>query len=262
MGIAAKIVWHARSGDLIDAVSRRIDPRRRLTNPTLGHSARRINKLFDDLPGAARYLEIGLEFGYTFKNIKAPVRWGVDPNPRFDVTRLPPGTHVAVTTSDKFFEDIDPRTSFDVVFIDGLHTFRQAYRDLINALRVCPRGVILIDDVVPSDEVSAIPNREKSFRERSLRGLEGYPWHGDVFRVLLCVKAHHPELSIRTIVGMDNPQALVWRNDPGVVSSASDIELDIIDTVSFTDVFGQGIPDSFIPRAESEAIEDWKSSLP
>ncbi len=260
MSIAAKVVRHARSGDLISAASKRIRPRRNLANPT--PSARRINRLFDGLPGAVRYLEIGLEFGYTFKNVQAPVRWGVDPNPRFDIKRLPTGTHVAVMTSDEFFEDIDPCASFDVVFIDGLHTFRQTYRDLMNALRVCPRGVILIDDVVPSDEVSAIPDREKSFRERSLRGLTGYPWHGDVFRVLLCVKAHHPELSFRTIVGMDNPQALVWRNVPGVISSVPEAELDPIETVSFTDVFGLGIPDSFNPRAESEAIEDWKSALP
>jgi Methyltransferase domain len=257
MNIAAKIVWHARSGDLIKAASRRI----RLTNPPLNHSARRINSLFDELSGAGRYLEIGLEFGHTFKNVQAPVRWGVDPNPQFDTKHLPPNTHVAVMTSDEFFEVINPDVLFDVVFLDGLHTFRQTYRDLVNALRVCPRGVILIDDVVPSDEVSAIPDREKSFSERSRRGLTGYPWHGDVFRVLLCVKEHHPELSFRTIVGMGNPQALVWRNKSGIVSSVAEAKLDIIETVSYADVFDYCTPDSLIPRTEAEAIEDWKSSF-
>jgi hypothetical protein len=261
MSITAKIVWHARSGDLMKAASRRISPRRRLTNPPLGHSARRINSLFDGLTDAARYLEIGLEFGRTFKNVQAPVRWGVDPNPQFDITHLPPNTHVAVMNSDEFFKVIDPDVLFDVVFLDGLHTFRQTYRDLVNALRVCPRGVILVDDVVPSDEVSAIPDQEKSFSERSRLRLTGYPWHGDVFRVLLCIKEHHPELSFRTIVGTDNPQALVWRNEPGIVSSVAEAELDIIETVSFTDVFGSCIPDSLIPRTELEAIEDWKSSF-
>jgi hypothetical protein len=257
MGIAAKIVWHARSGDLMRAASRRMH----LTNPPLGHSARRINSLFDGLPGADRYLEIGLEFGYTFKDVQASVRWGVDPNPQFDIKHLPPNTHVAVMTSDEFFKAIDPGVLFDVVFLDGLHTFRQTYRDLVSALRVCPQGVILIDDVVPSDEVSAIPDQEESFSERSRRGLTGYPWHGDVFRVLLCIKKHHPELSFRTIVGTDNPQALVWRNEPGIVSSVAAADLDIIENVSYVDVFGHRIPDSLNPRTEVEAIEDWKTSF-
>jgi hypothetical protein len=101
--------------------------------------------------------------------------------------------------------------------------------------------------------------------ERSRRGLKGnrYTWHGDVFRVILCVQAYHPELSFRTIVGMDNPQALVWRNDPGcVVTSVPETALEIMEATSFTDLFGRGMPASFFPRAESEAIEDWKSALP
>ena len=182
MSIAAKIVRHARNGDLVGAASTRIRPRRHLTNPALGggsHSARRINRLFDALPGAERYLEIGLALGYTFENVQAPVRWGVDPNPRFNVKRLPPGTHVAVMTSDDFFDNIDPCEKFDVVFLDGLHTFRQTYRDLVKAFRVCPHGVILIDDVVPSDEISAMPDLEKSLNERSRRRLKDrYTWHG------------------------------------------------------------------------------------
>lgn len=265
MSITTKIVRHTRNGDLISLASKRIRPRRHLTNPTLGgHSARRINKLFEGLPDAGRYLEVGLAYGHTFENVQAPVRWGVDPDPRFNVKYLPPGTHVAVMTSDEFFEGIDPRESFDVVFIDGLHTYRQTYRDLVNAFRVCPRGVILIDDVVPSDEVSAMPDQEKSLNERSRRGFKDrYTWHGDVFRVILCLEAYHPELSFRTIVGVDNPQALVWRNDPGgVVTGVPEAALDKMGEVSFTDVFGKGMPDSFFPRTESEAIEDWKSTLP
>jgi len=268
MSMAAKIVRHARSGDLRVVASARIRARRHLRNPMPGgggHSARRINRLLDGLPGAERYLEIGLELGYTFENVRAPIRWGVDPYPRFNVRRLPPGAHVAVTTSDEFFKSIAPCESFDVVFLDGLHTFRQTYRDLVSAFRVCPRGVILIDDVVPSDEVSAMPNHEESLHARSRLGLESnrYVWHGDVFRAILCVEAHHPELSFRTIVGMDNPQALVWRNDPGaVVTSVGEAVLDTMEADSFSDVFGRGIPDSFFPRAESEAIEEWMSARP
>jgi hypothetical protein len=263
MGVATKILLHVRDGDVMDAASKqRIYPRRLRRNPlpgSEGTSARRINRLFEGLPGAERYLEIGLEYGYTFENVQAAVRWGVDPFPRFNIRHLPRDAHVAVTTSDEFF-NLNPCNSFDVVFLDGLHTFRQAYRDLVNACHVCPHGAILIDDVVPCDEVSTIPDKERSLQERRRQGLKGTPWYGDVFRVILCIAAHHPELSFRTIV-QDKPQTLVWRNDPGAsVTSVNEALLDTMEMYSFTDVFGHGTPESFLPRSESEAIEEWMSA--
>jgi hypothetical protein len=262
MSVATKVLLHVRDGDLIDAASKqRIYPRRLRSNPLPGGegtSARRINRLFERMPGAERYLEIGLEYGYTFENVNAAVRWGVDPHPRFNIRRIPQGAHVAVTTSDEFF-NLNPCNSFDVVFLDGLHTFRQAYRDLVNACRVCPNGAILIDDVVPCDEASAIPDKERSLQERRRRGLKGTPWYGDVFRVILCVATHHPELSFRTIVE-GKSQALVWRNDPGtVVMSVNDALLEKIEARSFTDVFGHGIPEPFLPTSEPDAIGKWAS---
>lgn len=263
MSVATKILLHVRDGDVIDAASKqRIYPRRLRRNPLQGGggiSARRINRLFEKLPGAERYLEIGLEYGHTFENVQAAVRWGIEPFPRFNIRRLPQGAHVAVTTSDEFF-DLNPCKPFDVVFLDGLHTFRQAYRDLINACRVCPNGPILIDDVVPCDEVSMIPDKERSLQERRRLGLKGTPWHGDVFRVILCVAAHHPELRFRTIV-QDKPQTLVWRNDQETaVTSVSEPFLETIEAYSFTDVFGHGTPESFMPRSESDAIDEWMSA--
>jgi len=38
----------------------------------------------------------------------------------------------AVTTSDEFFSTLRPSKRYDVAFIDGLHTFEQTYRDVIN----------------------------------------------------------------------------------------------------------------------------------
>jgi len=262
--LALKTRTHIERGDLAVTAYRLIRPRRLRQSPaggTEGTSARRINKLFAALPNAERYLEIGIEKGTTFENIQAADRWGVDPRPRFDLGHLPDRVHVAVATSDAFF-DLNPSKSFDVVFLDGLHTFEQTYRDLLNAFKVCPNGPVLVDDVVPDSETSAIPNQKQSLQERARLGLKGMGWHGDVFRVILCVGKHHPELSFRTIVGSGNSQTLIWRTDPTVaVTSASEADLNAIMALSFTDVFARGIPKGFFPEAESEAIDDWAAQL-
>jgi hypothetical protein len=225
-----------------------------------GDSARRINWLLAGLPDASSYLEVGLSFGYTFENVKAPVRWGVDPNPRFDVHRLPPGVHVLVGTSDEFFDRPASRGShFDVVFLDGLHTFRQTYRDLINAFRLCPDGIIVMDDIVPVDETSAIPDYDAALETSLCLGLTRPPglWHGDVFRVILSIHSYHPELAFCTIEGPGNPQALIWKKQVSAeVQSASESDLVSVVGIEYGDVFGQGIPSYFLPTAEDVALRN------
>ena len=59
------------------------------------------------------------------------------------------------TTSDEYFARPDPLAvtggrRLDLVFIDGLHLFEFALRDLINTERHCsPTSVIIFDDVLP-----------------------------------------------------------------------------------------------------------------
>jgi hypothetical protein len=204
---------------------------------------------------ARSYLEVGLFTGMTFQDVELPIRVGVDPAPRFDLADLPKGVSVHAVTSDEYFA-ANPDANFDLVFLDGLHTFRQTYTDLINALRTCPDGPILIDDTVPSDEVSAIPDQEESRRERSRRGWSGFPWHGDVFKVILCVHDAHPELSVRTIDdGSGNSQSVVWRSDMNVVPQAvGESVLEKYDDVQFSEVFKDGTPLAFAPCDEAAAI--------
>ena len=218
-------------------------------------SARRINTLYQAMDFAQAYLEVGLFTGMTFQDVQLPTRVGVDPAPKFSLADLPKGVSVHAVTSDEYFA-ANPDANFDLVFLDGLHTFRQTYTDLINALRTCPDGPILIDDTVPSDEVSAIPDQEESRRERSRRGWSGFPWHGDVFKVILCVHDAHPELSVRTIDdGSGNPQSVVWRSDMNVVPQAvGESVLEKYDDVQFSEVFKDGTPLAFAPCDEAAAI--------
>jgi Methyltransferase domain len=273
---ALQYAQYARYGNLATALHNRTQkgrgPRRLLARPMpvakTGHSATRINALLDAGPGPGRYLEIGLARGATFEYVRAGARQGVDPAPRFDANHPPKGASVYVGTSDEFFALCPDEDTYDVVYLDGLHTFRQTYRDLINALRLCQRGVVLIDDVIPCDAASALPDRSAATELHGRLGLTRKPtrWHGDVYKVVLCVAKHHPELTYRTIVGSDKDQALVWREVRGVhVQPVGEDVLDAIESIDFITVFGDGLPDSFRPVAEplalAEAIKGtWNSS--
>ena len=224
-------------------------------------SPRRLNFLIHELH-LSSYLEIGVLEGETFANVKARRRYGVDPEPIFDPALLPRRSKFAVVTSDAFFASIRPTERFDVAFIDGLHTFEQTYRDVINTLMHLRSGVIVIDDTVPSDEYSAIPDQDESYRAREEAGLEGRPWHGDVWRVVTLLDRHHSELEWRTIVDEGNPQTLLWRRRLGAsVAAASAEEIALAKQSTFADVFADGVPEYFHPTPESRALAECVESL-
>lgn len=181
-------------------------------HPPLGSSARRINRLGDAL-GAATYLEVGVFRGETLRDVSIPYRVGIDPRFRIDVQELADERTVLVeSTSDDYFRHLDPEIEFDVVFLDGLHTFEQTYRDLCAVLsHAHRRTVILLDDTFPTDPWSAIPDIGRSLRLREQAGLVDRAWHGDVYKVVLAIHSFHPALDFRTLMGPGNPQTLVWR---------------------------------------------------
>ncbi len=224
-------------------------------------SPRRINALVRELHFRS-YLEIGVFEGETFANVRVRRRYGVDPEPLFDAVLLPRGSTFAVMTSDDFFAQIRPSKRFDVAFLDGLHTVEQTYRDLINTFAHLRGGAVLIDDTVPSDEYSAIPDQYESYRARDEAGLEGRPWHGDVWRVVTLLDRHHPELEWRTIVGEGNPQTLVWRRRRGAtMTSVSPEAIALAKQSSYAEVFADGVPTYFFATSETQALAECVRSL-
>ena len=254
-------VEYARHGDLRVELVNRFRPGRlpkllpRPISTSADCSPRRINRLLAAFPEPTRYLEIGVFQGSTLENVCATYRCGVEPRPKFDATKLPKGVTVHVCTSDEFFADLDGAAQFDVVFLDGLHTFEQTYRDLINALRVCPRGFVLIDDVVPVDSASANPDRQQAIRERKLAGKPN-AWHGDVFKVIVALSRYHSsEVSFCTIVDKGNPQTLAWRKSLAQeVRPVDSQRLAEVDGTTFEEVFASGVPDGFVPKEEEPAL--------
>jgi SAM-dependent methyltransferase len=84
------------------------------------------------------YLEIGCRGNTLFDSVSSINKVGVDP--------ASGGTHKM--TSDQFFEK--NKKKFDVIFIDGLHEYHQARRDVINSISALKDGgFIALHDMVP-----------------------------------------------------------------------------------------------------------------
>lgn len=162
-----------------------------------------------------RYLEIGVCTGRTFHKVEAARKVAVDPEFRFDhhaAQREHPRSHYHPVTSDEYFGSIIADDElFDVIFLDGLHTFEQTLRDLNNALsHLQPRGVVLIDDVTPPTYLASIPNRQNFFEVRTWLGLTDQRWMGDVYKLLYFIDSFCQQLTFRTIAN-NHGQAVVWR---------------------------------------------------
>mgnify|MGYP001245479132 CR=1 FL=1 len=110
----------------------------------------------------ARYLEIGCADNLVFNSIISNSKVGVDP--------YMGGTFRG--TSDEYF--LHNKDSFDVIFVDGMHTFEQVFIDFTNAWNASHVGAyILFHDMLP-----------KNYIEQYTPCSTPYAWTGDVWKLL------------------------------------------------------------------------------
>jgi hypothetical protein len=241
-------------------------PRRNLARQAHGlsgnHSSRRLNQIAEYMNSASTYLEIGVADGSTLEAVKLPFKWGVDPQPTFNHYLLPEGCRFSVATSDVFFEEISNVIKFDLIFLDGLHHWEQTYKDLVNSFsHANQQTIILMDDVIPSDEFSSWRNSGEAVAARLAAGGSNYNWHGDTYKVLIALKDYHPELEWCVINEEPNPQAIIWKKkDQDVVQCLA--PFNSYDSVNYADVFVDGSPPTYFNCvSENEALDLVESAL-
>ena len=166
-----------------------------------------------DKKQAKNYLEIGVFKGDCFLHIKAKRKFAVDPEFKIDweIRKDNPLKRIKKAifntyenyyqvTSDEFFykkEDYFNWIKFDVVFIDGLHTYHQSYKDTINALdSIHDDGVVILHDCNPTTEVEAYPAQTwDEAQSLNLPGWDGQ-WNGDVWKTILHLRETRDDLDI------------------------------------------------------------------
>ncbi len=155
------------------------------------------------------YVEIGVASGKSLRLLGPQTdAIGIDPEPRL---AHPPGPRqrLFAETSDEFFARHDLKAELGgrplaMAFIDGMHHFEFALRDFLNLERYCnPGSLIFVHDCYPIDERSAAREQTTAF------------WSGDVWRLIVLLKRHRPDLSIHTLGVPPTGLGLITRLDPG-----------------------------------------------
>jgi hypothetical protein len=202
------------------------------------HSSRRVNYLLAILNSSkTNYLEIGIAHGYTIEAVEASKKIGIDPFLKCKVGKRKDIT-LYEETSEKYFNKLT-NEKFDVIFIDGSHTFREAYFDLINSINsLKDEGFILMDDTVPEDKFSALSDHElcNSLRKRS--EIDRETWSGDVYKVILALNKYHKNLVVKTIISPQHPQSVIFKLKPSQVEQKiSEDQLFEFSNTTFDEIF-------------------------
>ncbi|GAC1558073.1 MAG: class I SAM-dependent methyltransferase [Beijerinckiaceae bacterium] len=170
-----------------------------------------------DLFKSARYLEIGVSQGATFNALNARTKIAVDPRFQFafqDISEADKEIFYHQCTSDDFFANYGLGKQFDVIYIDGMHTFEQTLRDLLNAVTLLrSNGIIVIDDVLP-DNYPASLREEDCLAVRRLTGEAGGSWMGDVFKLVFFIQSFMQQFGYRCISD-NHGQLVMWRQVRG-----------------------------------------------
>jgi len=165
--------------------------------------------IMDTISGET-YLEIGVNTGVSFIPIKATRKWGVDPS--YHLTRRRRMKYrlwsllgikeerLFRVTSDEFFvknHEMLSRRGVDVCLVDGLHTYDQALRDVLNTLRYLkPNGVIVLHDCNPTSELTARPaSGIEDLMSQEVSGWDG-SWSGDVWKAIVHLRALKNDLEV------------------------------------------------------------------
>lgn len=155
------------------------------------------------------YVEIGVDTGKSIALARPETRAiGIDPEPRV-AGKLGPNVLIRAATSDDYFARHDVSGDLgglpvDLAFIDGMHQFEFALRDFMNIEKhASPGSTIMIHDVYPITRVSAERDMQTGF------------WSGDIWRLILILRKHRPDLSVNVIATAPTGLAVVRRIDPG-----------------------------------------------
>jgi hypothetical protein len=135
-----------------------------------------------------KYLEIGVGGGVNYNSIICEYKTNVDPC--FDNKDSQDRRYIVnVMTSDQFFEKNEEK--FDIILIDGLHTYEQVYKDIKNSLNCLNEdGLIICHDMLPPSEWHQRPP-EEFFR--------GQEWNGTCWKALARLRVEEKDLKIYAI---------------------------------------------------------------
>jgi len=192
------------------------------------------------------YLEIGVRFGDSIKNITAKSKWGVDPFIKLSANPIANfllkkfsflwGIRFFQVESDVFFEQnayLLRERPIHVALIDGLHTYAQSLRDAENCLKfLAPNGIIVLDDCNPLTRDKAFP--ANSWAEADALHPNGWDgaWSGDVWKAIVHLRSTRNDISV-CVLDCGDGVGLIKKTTP---QSKLQLTPDEIKNMSFEDL--------------------------
>ncbi len=167
------------------------------------------------------YLEIGVKRGRCFSKIRARRKIAVDPGLALSKRReraaaRDPAVYRFAQTSDDFFDQNEAlldATGVSVAFIDGLHTYEQALRDIENASTYLHAdGFVVVHDCNP--KLAWLARPAGSFTEfRQTGHWWELAWCGDVWKAIVHLRSLRDDLEV-TVLDCDFGVGLIKRGTP------------------------------------------------
>lgn len=170
-----------------------------------------------------RYLEIGIENGYTFSNTHFLHKVGIDPLPKYKSSNNKNDSgvfeEIIKLTSDEYFKSInlsednsdivsidsdDCIDIYDVIFIDGMHHCENVLRDFNNSMKILNKnGIIFIDDCIPLNYNEQLKIPLKHYYENGILQY-GEEWTGDVWKFIYhLIKNYKDKFTFRYFHNID-----------------------------------------------------------
>jgi hypothetical protein len=208
---------------------------------------------------AKSYLEIGVSLGHAFLSIDAQMKIAVDPKNLIknhpitlkkddwilEIKKLyrfflqlagKEDARFFEMTSDDFFEtqkSLLQERQIDVAFVDGLHSYGQAFRDVENCLQyLSPHGVIVLHDCNPISAEMETP--AESFAQAEALNSKDWNklWCGDVWKAMVRLRSLHRDLNV-FVLDCDMGIGIVTRGTPEI---PLDYSLSDIDRLNYKDL--------------------------
>lgn len=191
------------------------------------------------------YLEIGVSKGHTFLSVGARRKIGVDPRNQLKLRdvfsqkgewplkfwklwslakqslKLEKSFFFEMTSDDFFYRipHVFSEYKIDTVLIDGLHTYQQAVRDVLNCCKyLSPHGVIIMHDCNPQTYAEAVP--AESIEQAAALNVPGWDWLwcGDVWKSIVYLRSQIHDLNA-FVLDADRGLGIVTKGKPETVLS-------------------------------------------
>jgi hypothetical protein len=222
-----------------------------------------LQNLLDRIPNPT-YLEIGVLKGEVLHQLRAARKIAVDPEFRIPFPqrlrdRFSRSIIYRQMTSDRFFEHHGHilQDGIDVAFVDGLHTWEQAYRDVMNCLcHLNEGGVIVMHDCIPPNAAAALRATRPEEAQAMQHPEWTHEWTGDVYKAVIQLRSQRHDLQI-FVLNCDYGLGIVTR---GTAQETLSLDTDAIARMSYREFAAD--QDRLLNVKEPAFFSDWLQNPP